>query len=397
MPWKTITRQELYDEVWSMAVSKLAPKYNLSDVGFAKFCKRCDIPRPPRGYWAKLEAGKKVKQTPLPKHDDEDGIRVYVPEPGEVESQEKTKSDADKETESLPRIELSESLRGCHALVSKTRQAFEGAKVRDDGILESPSDSKLDLIVSRDQLRRSLLIFDALLKNLESLGHKVTTGPTIEVDGQTVSLAIRETTKTIEEEFDASKESINGRYDFFNERKRKKQIPGGKLTLLIPEAEGYWASGCRKQWKDAKIQRVENCLNSIVAGVLEVAVKKHEHEIKLEQQAIQKVEDEKRRRKESEERAKLRENQKQEQQKLDSLLTQASDLRRSREIRDLVSYVRQVHEGNGTEIDADSDLGQYLAWAQQQADRLDPTVNSPKSILDEVIPDEPSYPSHRRW
>ncbi len=42
MPWKTITRQQLYDEVWSMAVSKLAPKYNLSDVGFAKFCKRCD-------------------------------------------------------------------------------------------------------------------------------------------------------------------------------------------------------------------------------------------------------------------------------------------------------------------------------------------------------------------
>lgn len=62
MPWKTITRQELYDEVWSMAVSKLAPKYNLSEVGFAKFCKRCDIPRPPRGYWAKLEAGKKVKK-----------------------------------------------------------------------------------------------------------------------------------------------------------------------------------------------------------------------------------------------------------------------------------------------------------------------------------------------
>lgn len=397
MPWKTITRQELYDEVWSMAVSKLAPKYNLSDVGFAKFCKRCDIPRPPRGYWAKLEAGKNVKKTPLPKHDEEDEIRVYVPEPGEVEAQEEAKSNVEKETEALPRIEVAKTLRGCHALVSQTRQAFEGAKIRDDGILQSPSDSKLDLIVSRDQLRRSLLLFDALLKALESLGHKVTAGPKIEVDGQTVSLAIRETTKTIEEELDVSNESISGRYDFFNERKRKKQVPGGKLTLLIPEAEGYWASGCRKQWKDAKIQRVENCLNSIVAGVLEVAVKKREHEIKLEQEAIQKAENEKRRRKEATERAELREQQKQEQRKLDSLLSQVSDLQRSREIRDFVLYVRQVHEGNGSEVEAESDLGKYLAWALQQADRLDPTINSPKSILDEVIPDEPSYPSYQRW
>lgn len=397
MPWKMITRQELYDEVWSMAVSKLAPKYNLSDVGFAKFCKRCDIPRPPRGYWAKLEAGKKVKKTPLPKHDEEDEIRVYVPEPGEVEAQEKSKSDAERKMMTLPRIEVAETLRGCHTLVSQTRQAFEGAKSRDDGILQSPSDSKLDLIVSRDQLRRSLLIFDALLKAFESLGHNVTAGPRVDVDGQIVSLAIRETTKAIEEEFEASKESISGRYDFFNERKRKKQIPGGKLTLLIPEAEGYWASGCRKQWKDAKIQQIENCLNSIVAGVLEVAAKKREHEIKLEQEAIQKAEDEKRRRQEATERAELREQQKQEQRKLDSLLGQVSDLQRSREIRDFVLYVRQVHERNGSAVEEESDLGKYLAWALQQADRFDPTLNAPKSILDEVIPDEPSYPSYRRW
>ncbi len=42
------------------------PKYGLSDVGLAKVCKRHDIPRPPVGYWAKVEHGKKVRRPKLP-------------------------------------------------------------------------------------------------------------------------------------------------------------------------------------------------------------------------------------------------------------------------------------------------------------------------------------------
>lgn len=236
MPWKTITRKELYDEVWSTPVSKLAPKYNLSDVGFAKFCRRCDIPRPPRGYCAKLEAGQEVKRTPLPKHDEEGEIKVHVPEPGEVEAKEKARVETEKRENLLPKIEVAESLRGCHRLVSDANDAFEGVKKRDDGLLQTPEGCQLDLLVSREQLRRSLLVMSALLKAFESLGHKVSSGPMIEVNGQAVTLTIREAIKTVEEEFEASKESITGRYDFFSERKRKKQVPSGLLTVLVPEA-----------------------------------------------------------------------------------------------------------------------------------------------------------------
>lgn len=397
MPWKTITRKELYDEVWSIPVSKLAPNYNLSDVGFAKLCKRFDIPRPPRGYWARLEVGQKVKRTPLPKYDEEDVIKIYAPEPGEVEAAAKAKVEADKRENRLPKIEIAETLRGCHSLVSVTNDAFEGAKKRDDGLLYMPDGSQLDVLVSRDQLRRSLLVMSGLLKTFESLGHKVSSGPKIEVNGHTVTLKIREATKTVEEDFEASKESITGHYDFFNERKRKKQVPSGLLTVLVPEADSYWASGCRKQWKDTKTQRIENCLNSIVAGVLEIAEKKREHEIKQKQDAIKRAEEEKRERQQAAERAKKREEQKQEQRRLDSLLSQTSDFRRSREIREFVVYVRQVHESKGSKIDVDSELGKYLAWAELQADRLDPTINSPKTILDEVIPDESTFSSYRRW
>ncbi len=277
---KTITREELYDEVWSTPVSRLAPKDNLSDVGFAKMCKRCEIPLPPRGYWAKLEAGQKIERTPLPTLEEAADIRFQVPDPADVAMKEKASMEVEKREAQLPKIEVAETLRGCHQLVSTTNDAFQGARKRDDGLLHSPEGSQLSLLVSREQLRRSLLVMSALLKAFESLGHKVSAGPKVEINGQSVTLSIREATVKVEEEFDVPKESIEGRYDFFSERKRKKQVPSGMLTVAVPEADAYWATGCRKQWKDTKTHQIENCLNAIVAGVLAIAEKKLEHEIK---------------------------------------------------------------------------------------------------------------------
>lgn len=48
----------LYSRVWSTPMSKLARELDISDVGLAKACRRHSIPRPPRGYWARLAAGK---------------------------------------------------------------------------------------------------------------------------------------------------------------------------------------------------------------------------------------------------------------------------------------------------------------------------------------------------
>lgn len=60
---RILTRRELYDLVWSKPMSKLAVEFGLSDRGLAKLCERHRVPVPPRGYWAKLNAGKKVKQS----------------------------------------------------------------------------------------------------------------------------------------------------------------------------------------------------------------------------------------------------------------------------------------------------------------------------------------------
>lgn len=52
----SLSRQELYELVWSTPMSRLAPQFGLSDVGLAKVCKKYATPRPPVGYWAKKPA-----------------------------------------------------------------------------------------------------------------------------------------------------------------------------------------------------------------------------------------------------------------------------------------------------------------------------------------------------
>ena len=53
-------RERLYEEVWSEPTQKVAQKYGMSDVGLSKICRQLQIPKPPRGYWAKKQAGRPV-------------------------------------------------------------------------------------------------------------------------------------------------------------------------------------------------------------------------------------------------------------------------------------------------------------------------------------------------
>ncbi len=61
-----LTRSQLHAMVWSKPMTRLAKEFDISDVGLAKACRKNDIPLPPRGHWAKLEAGQEIKATPLP-------------------------------------------------------------------------------------------------------------------------------------------------------------------------------------------------------------------------------------------------------------------------------------------------------------------------------------------
>ena len=62
-----IDRKKLYEEVWEIPTSQLAKKYGISDVALSKICKKLNVPKPPRGYWARKAVWQQVHREKLPK------------------------------------------------------------------------------------------------------------------------------------------------------------------------------------------------------------------------------------------------------------------------------------------------------------------------------------------
>ncbi|WP_213959081.1 hypothetical protein [Variovorax sp. dw_954] len=80
-------RSALYAMVWAKPMTQLAAELGISDVGLAKACRRHAVPAPPRGYWAKLKAGQKPPQTPLPTPELDVVVQFAQSDPAERERQ----------------------------------------------------------------------------------------------------------------------------------------------------------------------------------------------------------------------------------------------------------------------------------------------------------------------
>lgn len=65
VPAVTLTRKQLYDEVWKISAAGLAKKYDIPYAQLLKQLKDASIPIPPSGYWTKLNFGKPVEKAEL--------------------------------------------------------------------------------------------------------------------------------------------------------------------------------------------------------------------------------------------------------------------------------------------------------------------------------------------
>lgn len=89
----TMTRRQMYDEIWQLSVAGVANKYDLPYAHLMKMIKEADIPIPPSGYWVKLNFNKPVTKPELPEPAEE-MISIYKIVP----IARKKKGQADKES-----------------------------------------------------------------------------------------------------------------------------------------------------------------------------------------------------------------------------------------------------------------------------------------------------------
>ncbi len=94
---------------------QLAAKYGLSDVGLAKICKKHDIPKPTRGYWSQVKAGRKPTQTPLPSQQSETKITLHA---HSITASQQLTNKSEPEPE-IPPVAITKNLQDPHHLVKK--------------------------------------------------------------------------------------------------------------------------------------------------------------------------------------------------------------------------------------------------------------------------------------
>ncbi len=61
-----LTNDDLFLLAWHAPMTRIAAAIGVSDVALKKTCRNRGIPTPPRGYWAKVQAGLSVPRPPKP-------------------------------------------------------------------------------------------------------------------------------------------------------------------------------------------------------------------------------------------------------------------------------------------------------------------------------------------
>jgi len=60
-----LDRESLFAMVWDRPTTEVAKELGISDVALGKLCQRLQVPKPPRGYWAMVKAGRVPKRPSL--------------------------------------------------------------------------------------------------------------------------------------------------------------------------------------------------------------------------------------------------------------------------------------------------------------------------------------------
>jgi len=266
----SLHRHELYTLVWSEPITRLARKYGFSDVWLAKICRKYNIPRPGRGYWARKKAGERVPIIRLPKPADNPVIEI-------ITHPEKPKSSGERKgnpfVDRIPRkIVVPAELTHPHALIKETAQILASSRENDSGILTPSKGGGLDVRVSKECLDRALRIMDTLIKALTEVGFTISVsgGATLVRVGD-VSLKISLQEELKRKRLRAAEHDLDGYYRFGYNLYADRAVPSGSLFLMIDDQEVRYHMASRRTWRDSETRRLEDCLRSFIYGLIKAA------------------------------------------------------------------------------------------------------------------------------
>jgi len=174
----TVTREALYELVWAEPMLKVAARFSVSSSYMARVCTLLNVPRPARGYWAKLAVGKAPMQPPLPE-----------PRPGDLLEWSRDGT-LPKRARVLPKPpdiisrrprKRRQPLPDRHPLTIDVKTHFEAGRLSySAGYLKPAKRLLVDLAVTKSGLEKALSFANQLFLALEARGHRVVIAPNTE-------------------------------------------------------------------------------------------------------------------------------------------------------------------------------------------------------------------------
>lgn len=391
----TYTRSELHKLVWSEPLTNLSKKLGVSNVAIANACKRANIPRPPMGHWAKVKAGKEVRQLPLPargpgisdereiggsgyynyRRTPDEELAKSDPQPPVFEDDlSDVKSRAKK---MIKKLMVPETLEKPHRLIRRLLDDDEARRKKvasakhsfswDDPIFDDPFEQR--------RLRVLSTLFTVAEQNgmKPSVSGKEARWLSIRVGDQHVSFTLDTTSQkpnqwgeiSIRTKGDSSRMRLSMGRDHSSPEQGQLWEDRGRslvehrlkeiLIEIILAGEFQYRNGCQRHYEWAVEQK---------SRAIEDLRKKKEEQERLERERIIELE----------------------QNRGDRLLAGASALKRATEIRE---YVEQVVQRCAAErgLAGKPELEVWTKWAREQADRIDPVSGGQflLSINDQTI------------
>jgi len=392
----TLSREDLYELVWSKPMLELARDFGLSDVALAKRCRKLGIPVPGRGYWSRVEAGQTPRQPRLRKREDHDSdysaLTFDVPREDEAASDAVPPALAEHAAvrEKIQNVELLADVDLLRASAIVKRMAVSLKRPWRKEIIWNRGEHRgptIRISVSDEVADRALQVCERLVAAANSLGWEFKAPPNPDeshrtyrhepepeipkfglfmVEGEGLSLRIHERQRRIDHVPTEAENAKRRRGDYVY-APRWDYLMTGELRVYLSEGDSSYA---RKTWKDGARKRIEDDIKAILVAMADEAFR-----IKAdrEQQRLWEIE----RRRQEELELQLANRRAANAKLIHELEAQAGAWFRARLLR---SYIRAMRRAVG-DVRLEARLQEspvdFIAWADHYVDQLNPLKKTP--------------------
>ncbi|MEP4163220.1 hypothetical protein [Maricaulis sp.] len=344
-----------------------AKQFGISGNGLAKICKRLEIPYPPRGYWAQVQAGKKPKKAPLRAA----GARtpeatVIRPTPSPAPPRPDPIGDAVRAAEDIPEVPVPADLRRSHPIVAAWVEEDQRRR------RESRHNSWSVHTPTTDLDKRIWRIKSALFKVLEKRGHEIEHErgrPRVlwfVIDSERINFSLYERVRHRKERLTA--EERRNRESWLSQTWKQWTEPTGLLKFSA-HAE-IMGKHRQKEWEEKEGAPIEGRLGKIVIALEAMAV------LAAEERA-RRAEQERIRREEEHRHYLARRAREHDQKRWNRFRQMATDWEECDRLRRFIAVLESEAVAL---VEPSPQLEERIAWARARLNAMDPMAEGATGV-----------------